>query len=105
MFAEYLRKLYGNNIVVPAVNGNVLFNKVDIFGTGWVGSFGYPFGPDALQGDDFDIRGSFNCFNSQAVTSTISGSGVISAIGPNWIECRDGKGNKNKLSLGSCSRV
>lgn len=101
-FANYLRSLYGANVVAPAVNGNVLFNRVDIFGSTWVGAFGYPFGNSSLSGNDLSLAGSFNCLNPNAL---VSGSGTITAIGANWVECADGKGAKQRLSLGSCSRL
>lgn len=101
-FGNYLRNLYGRNIVVPAVNGNVLFNRVDIFGAPWVGAFGYPFGSGAFGGNDLSLTGSFSCLNPGAL---VTGSGTISAIGGGWIEALDGNGSKNRFSLGSCSRL
>lgn len=101
-FANYLRSLYGANVVVPAINGNVLFNRVDIFGSTWVGAFGYPFGNSSLGGNDLSFGGSFNCLNPNAL---VSGSGTITAIGASWVECTDGKGAKQRLGLGSCSRL
>jgi len=101
-FANYLRALYGSNVVLPAVNGDVLFNRVDIFGTTWVGAFGYPFGQSALGGNDLSLGGSFNCLNPNAL---VTGSGTITAIGADWVECGDGNGGRRRLSLGSCSRL
>lgn len=101
-FGNYLRNLYGRNIVVPAVNGNVLFNRVDIFGAPWSGAFGYPFGSGAFGGNDLSLTGSFSCLNPGAL---VTGSGTISAIGGNWIEALDGNGGRNRFNLGSCSRL
>lgn len=101
-FANYLRQLYGANVVVPAVNGNVLFNRVDIFGSTWVGAFGYPFGNSALGGSDLSLGGSFNCLNPNAL---VTGSGTITAIGGNWVEAAGLNGAKQRFNLGSCSRL
>lgn len=101
-FANYLRNLYGRNIVIPAVNGDVLFNRVDIFGAPWVGAFGYPFLNSSLGGNDLSFAGSFGCNNPTAI---MTGSGVISALGSNWIQFTDGNGKILRANLGSCSRL
>lgn len=101
-FANYLRNIYGRNVVLPAVNGDVLFNRVDIFGAPWVGAFGYPFGQASLGGGDLAIGGSFGCTSP---TSIVSGYGTITAVGANYIECSNGSGLKQRFNLGSCSRL
>lgn len=102
-FGNYLRNLYGQNTAVPSVAGDVLLNRVDIFGQSWVGAFGYPFQPSAFgQGNDLAIGGSFGCLNP---TSVVSGSGVITAIGPNYIDASTGQGQSQRFGLGSCSRL
>lgn len=101
-FANYLRTLYGSNVVLPAINGDVLFNRVDIFGSTWVGAFGYPFGNGALGGNDLSIGGSFGCTNPGAL---VTGYGTITSVGAGHIECADAKGGKQRFSLGSCSRL
>lgn len=103
-FGNYLRNLYGRNVVVPAVNGNVLFNGVDIFGTDWAGSFGYPFGSGAFEGaqDSLSLAGSFNCLNPG---SLVQGAGTIVNIGSNWIDADCGDEGVRRFSLGSCSRL
>lgn len=101
-FGNYLRNLYGRNVVMPAVNGDVLFNRVDIFGAPWVGAFGYPFGNASLGGADLAIGGSFGCNNPGSVST---GYGTISAIGSNYIEALGSNGAKTRLSLGACSRL
>lgn len=101
-FGNYLRNLYGRNVVLPAVNGDVLFNRVDIFGAPWVGAFGYPFGNASLGGADLAIGGSFGCTSPAQV---VSGFGTISGVGSNWIEALGNNGAKTRFSLGSCSRL
>lgn len=88
--------------MLPAVNGDVLFNRVDIFGAPWVGAFGYPFGNASLGGADLAIGGSFGCSSGGAMSN---GFGTISAIGTNWIEALGGNGARTRFSLGSCSRL
>ena len=83
-FGNYLRNLYGRNIVIPAVNGDVLFNRVDIFDATWSGAFGYPFGIASLGGNDLALGGSFGCTNPGLISS---GNGKITAIGADNIEC------------------
>lgn len=97
-----MRTLYGRNIVLPAVNGDVLFNRVDIFGAAWAGAFGYPFGQASLGGGDLAIGGSFGC---NSPTSVVTGYGTITAIGANYVECANGNGTKQRFNLGSCSRL
>lgn len=97
-----MRALYGRNIILPAVNGDVLFNKIDIFGAAWSGAFGYPFGQASLGGGDLSIGGSFGCTSP---TSVVSGFGTITAIGANYIECSNATGVKQRFNLGSCSRL
>lgn len=82
-FGNYLRNLYGRNIVLPAINGDVLFNRVDIFGTPWVSAFGYPFGEASLGGSDLVLAGSFGCASS--ATTVVRGVSTITSIGANWI--------------------
>lgn len=66
------------------MNGDVLFNRVDIFGSTWVGAFGYPFGNNAnvLGGNDLAIGGSFGCNNPSAL---VTGYGTITSIGAGYI--------------------
>lgn len=102
-FGNYLRNLYGTSVAVPNNNsGDILFNRVDIFGNNWVGAFGYPFVSDALQGNDFSIGGSFGCLNPNSV---VTGSGTITAVGSNYIDCNTSDGNKIRMGLGACSRL
>ena len=97
-----MRNLYGKNIVLPGVSGDVLLNRVDIFGDTWIGAFGYPFQTSAFGSSDLSINGSFGCLNPNAV---VTGSGTITAIGADYIECDDGNGGRQRFSLGSCSRL
>lgn len=102
-FGNYLRNLYGRNVVVPAVNGNVLLNGVDIFGSDWAGTFGYPFGSGAFEGNEsLSLAGSFNCLNPG---SLVAGSGSIVDIGANWIDADIGDEGVRRFTLGSCSRL
>lgn len=101
-FGNYLRNIYGRNLVVPAASGDVLFNRVDIFGETWIGAFGYPFQTSAFGSSDLSINGSFGCLNPTAV---VTGSGTITAIGADYIECADDKGETRRFGLGSCSRL
>lgn len=100
--ANYLRNLYGRNVVVPAVNGDVLFSRIDIFGAPWVGAYGYPFGQASLGGADLAIGGSFGC---TAPGSISNGYGTISAVGSNYIEALNQQGLRQRFNLGSCSRL
>lgn len=103
-FGNYLRNLYGRSMTVPAVTGDVLLNRVDIFGQSWVGAFGYPFTTAAFgdaNGSDLALNGSFGCLNPSSV---VSGSGTITAIGSNWIDANVG-GQTQRFGLGSCSRL
>ena len=79
-----MRNLYGNNVVIPNTSGDVLFNRINIFGDNWVGAFGYPFYLTALggSGDACSIDGSFGCLNPG---SLVSGYGTVSAIGSGYI--------------------
>ncbi len=101
-FGNYLRNLYGKNIVLPAASGDVLLNRVDIFSETWIGAFGYPFQSNAFGADDLSINGSFGCLNPNAV---VTGSGTITAIGADYIECDDGNGARQRFGLGACSRL
>lgn len=78
-----------------------MFNRIDIFGNNWVGAFGYPFVSDALGGNDFSIGGSFGCMNPNSI---VSGSGTITAIGSNYVDCAT-NGGSVRFNLGSCSRL
>lgn len=100
-FGNYLRNLYGRNVVLPAVNGDVLFNRIDIFDSAWTGAFGYPFGSASLGGNDLAFGGSFGCTNPGSISS---GYGTITAIGADFIECANGS-SKTRFNLGSCSRL
>ena len=97
-----MRNLYGRNIVLPAASGDVLLNRVDIFGESWIGAFGYPFQTSAFVSNDLSLNGSFGCLNPTAV---VTGSGTITAIGADYIECDDDKGVRQRFGLGSCSRL
>lgn len=101
-FGNYLRNLYGRNVVLPAVNGDVLLNRIDIFGQAWAGAFGYPFGQASLGGGDLAIGGSFGCGSP---TSVVSGFGTIAAVGANYIEALNAQGARQRFNLGSCSRL
>ncbi|TXH54360.1 MAG: hypothetical protein E6Q89_08170 [Bacteroidia bacterium] len=46
--ADYLKSVYGSTIKVPNLNGDISFNRVDIFGSGWTGKYGYPFPQNAF---------------------------------------------------------
>lgn len=46
--ADYLKSVYGSTIKVPNLNGDITFNRVDIFGSGWTGKYGYPFPQNAF---------------------------------------------------------
>ena len=101
-FGNYLRNLYGQSVSIPQVNGDVLLNRVDIFGNNWVGAFGYPFQSSALGGNDFSIGGSFGCLNANSV---VTGSGTITSVGSDYIDCNTGSGEKLRFGLGACSRL
>lgn len=100
--ANYLRNLYGRNVVVPAVNGDVLFNRIDIFGPSWVGAYGYPFGQASMGTADLVIGGNFGCTAPGAITS---GYGRITAVGSNFIEASNQQGFRQRFNLGTCSRL
>lgn len=99
---NYLRTLYGRNVVVPAVNGDVLLNRIDMFGPSWIGAYGYPFGQASMGGADLLIGGSFGCTNPGAIQS---GYVTISAVGSNYIEGLSQQGTRQRFNLGSCSRL
>lgn len=84
--ADYLKGLYGNSIRVSSINSDVAFNRVDIFGAGWAGKFGYPFSKAAFHNEDFSFAGSFSCMNSNSLST---GYGTISGIGSDYIEAQD----------------
>lgn len=88
--------------MLPAASGDVLLNRVDIFGESWIGAFGYPFQTSAFGSNDLSLNGSFGCLNPTAV---VTGSGTITAIGADYIECDDDKGVRQRFGLGSCSRL
>lgn len=101
-FGDYLRNLYGNSVQVSSIRSDVIFNRVDIFGQEWQSNYGYPFVDSAFGNNDFTFAGSFNCLNPGSV---VTGSGVISNIGPNFIEAKDERGGNIRFNLGSCSRL
>lgn len=97
-FGNYLRSIYGNNVIVPSnVNNDVVLNRVDIFGQSWVGAFGYPFATSAFA--ESGINGNFECSAANSL-SLVRGSGTISKIGTNYIES-----GGQRFNLGSCSRL
>ena len=101
-FVEYLTAVYGKNVILPAINGDILFKRINILAPPWTEKFGYPFEIASLESDDYFINGSFGCLSSIKV---LSGFGIITAIGSNYIECTNDVGEKYKLNISPCSRL
>jgi hypothetical protein len=95
-FGEYLHNAYGKSVKVPALRGDVHFERVDIFSAPWTSKYGLPYS----SGQEYD--GTFHCLNPSA---TVKGQGKIDEIKSDAIHLKGSDGKKVKLNLGSCSRI
>lgn len=97
-----MKSLYGGSIKIPGINGDVAFNRIDVFSPEWAGKYGYPMSKAAFNNEDFSFAGSFACNNPNLLST---GFGTISNIGSDFIEALDEKGSSRRMVLGSCSRL
>lgn len=80
-FANYLRNVYGANVILPSnLNNNAEVNlrRVDVFGDSWLGAFGNQYGTSAFSG--FGINSGSDC-SAPSADSIVRGSGTIARIG------------------------
>jgi hypothetical protein len=101
-FGNYLHNAYGQSVKVPALRGDVHFERVDIFAAAWTNKFGFPFVDTSLEGRDLAFGGDFSCIESAKVEK---GYGTISRIDGRHIYCTNDDGRKLKFNLGACSRL
>lgn len=99
---EYLHSAYGDSVKVPALRGDVHFERVDIFGAPWTNKFGYPFVDAALAGESLEFQGDFNCLSP---SRSEKGYGVIKGVQSREIDVENSDGRSLKFKLGSCSRL
>lgn len=100
-FGPYLQNAYGKSVKVPALRGDIHFEKVDIFGAPWTNKFGYPLVDTSFEGKDFSF-GDFHCLNPSLVEK---GYGTIDSVEKGTIYATSHSGKKQKFHVGACSRI
>jgi hypothetical protein len=101
-FGDYIHSAYGKSVKVPAVRGDVHFNRVNIFGAPWTNKYGYPFVDTSLKGRDLAFGGDFNCLSPSAAYRSC---GTVATVDAHQIHVTSHNGKGYVLSVGACSRI
>ena len=101
-FGDYIHSAYGKSVKVPAVRGDVHFNRVNIFGAPWTNKYGYPFVDTSLKGRDLAFGGDFSCLNPSAAYKSC---GTVASVDAHQIHVTSHNGKGYILKVGACSRI